>query len=197
MATLPMNKDALATDKLPRFSDMREPQIPRAREREPHGQGQEFASRFSSGTERNDQSPATHVVNLPTTIDRPRNPSLEPYTSRIVFKSRGRVLFLPVSEIRWIGAEENYVRLCMEKESHLLRETMMRIERQLDPRLFLRVHRSAMVNLQFVKEVRTEGQGDFAVHLVSGQRVPMSRSYHARLGNLLTRIPSRIADCVA
>lgn len=109
----------------------------------------------------------------------------EAYTSRIVFKSRGRILFLPVTDIRWIGAEENYVRICTEKETHLIRETMTAMEQKLDPRMFLRVHRSAIVNLQFVKEVRTESQGDFVVCLVNGQRVSMSRSYHSRLGDLL------------
>ncbi|HEY6488288.1 MAG: LytTR family DNA-binding domain-containing protein [Terracidiphilus sp.] len=109
------------------------------------------------------------------------------YTSRIVFKSRGRILFLPVTDIRWIGAEENYVRICTEKESHLLRETMSGLEQKLDPQMFLRVHRSAIVNLQFVKEVRTESQGDFVVYLVNGQRLSMSRSYHSRLGDLLAR----------
>lgn len=192
MATLPMNKDTLATDERARFSDAPDRQGLRSRDR-----AQGFAPHFPSRTDRIDQKLAAHAVNLPTVIDRSRTANLEPYTSRIVFKSRGRVLFLPVSEIRWIGAEENYVRLCMERETHLLRETMMRIERQLDPRMFLRVHRSAMVNLQFVKEVRTEGQGDFVVQLVSGERVSMSRSYHSRLGDLLTRIPSRVADCVA
>jgi two-component system LytT family response regulator len=117
----------------------------------------------------------------------------EPYTARIVFKSRGRILFLPVTDIRWIGAEENYVRICTDKETHLLRETMMAMEQKLDPQMFLRVHRSAIVNLQFVKEVRTEGQGDFVVHMISGQRIAMSRSYHARLGNLLTRASGRVA----
>jgi two-component system LytT family response regulator len=111
----------------------------------------------------------------------------DPYTARIVFKSRGRILFLPVTDIRWIGAEENYVRICTEKETHLLRETMTGLEQKLDPQMFLRVHRSAIVNLQFVKEVRTESQGDFVVHLVNGQRVSMSRSYHSRLGDLLAR----------
>jgi two-component system LytT family response regulator len=109
------------------------------------------------------------------------------YTARIVFKSRGRILFLPVTDIRWIGAEENYVRICTEKETHLLRETMTGIEQKLDPQMFLRVHRSAIVNLQFVKEVRTESQGDFVVYLVNGQRLSMSRSYHSRLGDLLAR----------
>src|SRR5271163_4637989 len=43
------------------------------------------------------------------------------FTRRIVFKSRGRILFLPLSEIRWVGAEENYVRICTQSETHLLR----------------------------------------------------------------------------
>jgi len=107
------------------------------------------------------------------------------HSTRMVFKSRGRILFLPVSEIRWIGAEENYVRICTGTETHLLRETMSRIEERLDPRTFLRVHRSAIVNLQYVKEVRTSPQSEFTVILVNGQRVPMSRSYHARIGELL------------
>lgn len=107
------------------------------------------------------------------------------YADRIVFKSRGRILFLPVSEIRWIGAEENYVRICTGTETHLLRETMAATEKRLDPSLFLRVHRSAIVNLRFVKEVRTEGKGDFVVHMQNGQKVSMSRSYHSRIGELL------------
>jgi two-component system, LytTR family, response regulator len=109
------------------------------------------------------------------------------YTTRIVFKSRGRILFLPVSDIRWIGAEENYVRICTEAEKHLLRETMSHLEEKLDPQMFLRVHRSAIVNLQYLKEVRTEPSGEFTVLLVDGQKVAMSRSYHARISELLAR----------
>ena len=101
--------------------------------------------------------------------------------TRMVFKSRGRILFLPVSEIRWIGAEENYVRLCTGQETHLLRETMTHLEERLDPRLFLRVHRSFMVNLNFVKEVRTDADGDAAVIMHDGQKIAMSRSFKSRL----------------
>ena len=109
------------------------------------------------------------------------------YTARIIFKSRGRILFLPVSDIRWISAEENYVRICTGTETHLLRETMSSMEQRLDPEIFLRVHRSAIVNLRYVKEVRTETRGDFMVHLVNGQKLAMSRSYHARISDLLSR----------
>lgn len=109
----------------------------------------------------------------------------EPYKSRIVFKSRGRILFLPVKEIRWISAEENYVRISTANESHLLRETMARLETRLDPEIFLRVHRSAIVNLHYVKEVKSESEGESMVVLTSGEKVPMSRGYRTRIQKLI------------
>lgn len=122
-----------------------------------------------------------------------RSVTSEPHMTRLIFKSRGRIVFVPVSEIRWIAAEENYVRICTDKETHLLRGTMMSFERKLDPRNFLRVHRSAIVNLHFVRGVETGAKGDFIVHLVSGHRIAMSRSYHARLGDLLARVAGQVA----
>jgi two-component system LytT family response regulator len=113
-----------------------------------------------------------------------RQPGAE-YTSRIVFKSKGRILFLPVDHICMIGAEENYVRLCTKTESHLLRETMGSLEQKLDPAVFLRVHRSTMVNLHYVKEVRLEAAGEYSVVLHNGQKVPMSRSYRSRIKSLI------------
>ena len=107
--------------------------------------------------------------------------------TRIVFKSRGRILFLPVSDIRWIGAEENYVRICTQSETHLLRETISHLEEKLDSQMFLRVHRSSIVNLQYVKEVRTEPDGECMVVLSNGQKVTMSRSYRARIDAYLHR----------
>jgi two-component system LytT family response regulator len=108
------------------------------------------------------------------------------YTTRIVFKSRGRIVFLPVSDIRWISAEENYVRISTQTETHLLRETMARLEEKLDPEMFLRVHRSSIVNLQHVKEVRTETDGEYAVVLVNGEKLTMSRGYRSRINEWLT-----------
>lgn len=112
-------------------------------------------------------------------------PPVSFYTNRIIFKSRGRILFLPVSDIRWIGAEGNYVRLCTATESHLLRETMARLEERLDPRGFLRVHRSFIVNLQYVKEVRREANGDSVVIMDRGNKVALGRSYRSLLNDQL------------
>ncbi|HEY2040188.1 MAG TPA: LytTR family DNA-binding domain-containing protein [Edaphobacter sp.] len=117
----------------------------------------------------------------------PTSPNGTPYTTRIVFKSKGRILFLPVSEICWIGAEENYVRICTQSETHLLRETMTHLEEKLDPNTFLRVHRSSIVNLQYVKEVRPEVDGEYGVHLLNGQKIAMSRTYRSKIKNWLER----------
>jgi two-component system, LytTR family, response regulator len=111
--------------------------------------------------------------------------SVHPYTTRLVFKSRGRILFLSVDDIRWIEAEENYVRICTGTESHLLRETIGHMEARLNPQIFLRVHRSAIVNLRYVKEVKSENDGDATVMLVSGEKIAMSRSYRSRVQRLI------------
>jgi two-component system LytT family response regulator len=122
-------------------------------------------------------SPAQHESTIPKEQER--------YTTRMVFKSRGRILFLSVDDIRWIEAQENYVRICTGKDSHLLRETIGSLENRLDPSSFLRVHRSAIVNLHHVKEVKNESDGDATVVLKSGEQVPMSRSYRSKIQKLL------------
>lgn len=114
-------------------------------------------------------------------------PGRSPYTSRFVFRSRGRILFLPIEEIRWIQAEQNYVRISAGADTHLLRETMGRLEERLDPEVFLRVHRSSIVNLRFVKEVMTETDGETTVVLMSGEKIAMSRGYRTRMQRLLQR----------
>ena len=116
-----------------------------------------------------------------------RSSAEDSFETRLVFKSRGRILFLPVADIHWINAEENYVRICTGRDNHLLRETMAHFETRLDPRHFLRVHRSAIVNLQHVKEIRSGSQeGDSFVLMHGGQKVPLSRGYRSRISHLLS-----------
>jgi two-component system LytT family response regulator len=121
------------------------------------------------------------------TNGRAANAGSDGFKTRIVFKSRGRILFLPVEDIRWIGAEENYVRISTGNESHLLRETMARLETTLDPEVFLRVHRSSIVNLHYVKEVKSDADAESIVVLTSGEKIAMSRGYRTRIQKLLHR----------
>jgi two-component system LytT family response regulator len=107
------------------------------------------------------------------------------YSKRIIIRSRGRIIFIPVSTIRWIAAEENYVRISTEAETHLLREPISRLEEKLDPQMFRRVHRSSIVNLEYVKEVRTQSNGESVVILFNGHKLAMSRSYRSRMNQWL------------
>ena len=104
---------------------------------------------------------------------------------RLVLKDAGRVYFLKVDEIDWIEAEGNYVRLHTGAESHMLRETMSRIEARLDARKFIRIHRSAIVNVDCIKELRPFFRGEYVVVLRSGRKLTLTRGYRPRLEEIL------------
>ena len=107
------------------------------------------------------------------------------YVERLVIKSAGRIFFLSVAEVDWIEAADNYVRLHAGSESHLLRETMNNLEKKLDPNQFLRVHRSRIVNIQRVKELRPLFRGEYDIMLKDGTRLETGRGYRDRLQRLL------------
>jgi two-component system, LytTR family, response regulator len=106
---------------------------------------------------------------------------------RLVIKSAGRVFFLRVEEIDWIEAAGNYVRLHVGKETHLLRDTMSSLETRLDPRKFLRIHRSTMVNIERIQELQPLFHGDYVVILRDGTQLNMSRGYRQRLQEVFGR----------
>ena len=108
-------------------------------------------------------------------------PSAAPRQERLIVKTGGRLFFLRVDEIDWIEAAGNYVRLHVGKDAHLLRETMNSIEARLDPKLFLRIHRSRIVNMERVKELHPWFNGDYAVILRDGTKLMLSRGYRDRL----------------
>lgn len=107
------------------------------------------------------------------------------YPERLVVKSSGKVVFIKVTDIDWVDAAGNYVRLHISGDSHLMRETMGRIEARLDPEQFLRIHRSTIVNIERIRELQQQFHGDYLVVLKSGQRLTLSRSYRDKIQGLL------------
>jgi len=109
------------------------------------------------------------------------------WAQRIMVRSQGRVIFVSVSEIDWIESAANYVELHVGRRSHLLRETLRTLEERLDPTRFVRVHRSAIVNIDRVREIHPFAKNDFVV-VLEGQagevRVRMSRRYRDNLERL-------------
>lgn len=107
------------------------------------------------------------------------------HLERVVVKSGGRVFFLGVAEIDWIEAAGNYVRLHAGRESHLVQGTMSRLEGRLDPKLFLRVHRSAIVNITRIKELHPLFHGEYLIRLAGGRELTSGRGYRDNLQRLL------------
>jgi two-component system, LytTR family, response regulator len=104
-----------------------------------------------------------------------------PPADRLIVKSSGKVLFLRASEIDWIEAADYYASLHVGERTHMLRRSMSVLERELDPNVFCRIHRSAIVNLTRVRELVIDANGEYEVLLEAGTRLRLSRSYRDEL----------------
>lgn len=107
------------------------------------------------------------------------------YAQRLTVTNNGRILFVPVADIDWIEAEGNYARIHVSRKSYDVRETLHALMEKLDPREFVRIHRSTIVNLQRVREVQPWFQGSHIVVLQSGEELRMSRYQRAAVQRLL------------
>ena len=109
------------------------------------------------------------------------------HLERLVIKMNGHVFFIKAEEIDWLEAEGNYVRLHAGKESYLLRDTISALESQLDPKKFIRVHRSAIVNIDRITELQPWFHGEYRIILREGVQLTLSRTYREKLHDLLGR----------
>jgi two-component system, LytTR family, response regulator len=96
---------------------------------------------------------------------------------RLLINTDGRLVPVRVADIDWIEAAGNYVRLHVNKSVQMSRDTLSGMEKRLDPARFARIHRSAIVNLDRVKELQAWFSGDFVVLLTTGERLRLSRSF--------------------
>ena len=106
------------------------------------------------------------------------------YLSRVIVKSRGRIVFLKMDEVDWIETSANYVELHTGKQSFLLRQTLSALESRLDPKHFARVHRTTIVNIDRIQELQPWSHSDFNVLLKDGTKLRMSRRYRQNLGGI-------------
>jgi two-component system LytT family response regulator len=111
--------------------------------------------------------------------------SAQRYRDHLVIRTTGRAVLQPVRDIDWIEAAGKYVQVHAGNQSHTMRETMAQLEELLNPRKFLRVSRSAIVNVDRIREVQTAMNGDYTVLLRTGARVPTTRGYRQRVQDLL------------
>src|SRR5262245_58032756 len=110
-----------------------------------------------------------------------------PATDRFAIRDGERVVFVRVDEIDWIEAADYYVEIHAGGRSYLHRETMQRLETMLDPARFVRIHRSRLVNVERIRELRWEGRGEMVVVTTAGVALKVSRSCRAKLQRLRQR----------
>lgn len=105
---------------------------------------------------------------------------------RLAFKkSRGAVILVRTASIRFIAAEGNYARVYTTEQAILVRETIQSLEEQLDPATFIRVHRAAIVNMNYVIELHRDAEGRTAVMVKPSELVPVGPKFRARVERAL------------
>jgi two-component system, LytTR family, response regulator len=100
---------------------------------------------------------------------------------RLAVKNAGQILFLKLSEIDWIEAADYYACLHVGSKTHLLRRSLNDLDQELDPSVFCRIHRSAIVNLDRVRGLKLNPDGDYDVLLDNGTSLPLSRRYRKQV----------------
>jgi two-component system LytT family response regulator len=103
---------------------------------------------------------------------------------RLAVRSAGRIFFVEVDTVDWFQAAENYVELHTGQGSHLLHVSMNTLEKSLDPEVFLRIHRSLIVNTRRIRDLKPATHGEYVITLTSGARLQSGRTYHERIRSL-------------
>jgi two-component system, LytTR family, response regulator len=107
------------------------------------------------------------------------------FLTRFMIRSAGKAAFIKTEDVDWIGADDYYIKLHVGSKSHLLRLSMGDLEEKLDPKRFLRIHRSTIINFDRVKEMQRNANGEYVVILKDGTQLKLSRGRRERLEQFL------------
>jgi LytTr DNA-binding domain len=113
------------------------------------------------------------------------SPEAAAYQTTISVKMHGRVTFLDLADVDWIEAQGNYLALHAGATTHLVRDSLTRLESKLDPALFVRVHRGIIVAANRIRVITSLGAGDAQLHLKDGSELRLSRTYRDRIQALI------------
>jgi len=127
---------------------------------------------------------------LARAIQHIRKPALEAdlqrsEMDRLLLRSGGRLVFVEPQDVQWIEANDNYVVFHTMTGHHTVRMTMNKIESILRMDLFVRIHRSTIVNIEHVRELRPLAHGDYSVFLTNGVELTLTRNYRRRVHELV------------
>jgi len=117
-----------------------------------------------------------HVMSLLQQLSAPPK-----YLARVALRSAGKINFVNIEDVLYLQAAENYVQLHLKNVRHLLHVPIATLELSLDPQIFLRIHRSMVVNVRHIQELETGPHGEYIVVLHGGAKLQSSRSYHEKI----------------
>lgn len=102
---------------------------------------------------------------------------IEIYPARILIKANRKMLFVDVADIYWLESSGDYIKIHLKGNYYLINDSLNNFEKSFDPEVFIRVHRSHIVNLKFITEFKPYFNGEYILLLANGQEVKLSRSY--------------------
>ncbi|MCB0600755.1 MAG: response regulator transcription factor [Saprospiraceae bacterium] len=108
-----------------------------------------------------------------------KNP--QQYLDRIMVQVGTRIIPLSISDILYFESDDKYVEIHTVEQKYLLRESLSRLESQLDPKLFARVHRSHIVQIKAIRQLTPRSHGDYWIELINGKKLILSRRYRDQL----------------
>ena len=115
--------------------------------------------------------------------------SVQQFVQRIEVKESGHILYLPVEDIEWLQAVDHYVEIRAAGKTHLLPQTLGKLEKTLYPNQIVRIHRSTIVNVGYVRELQPFSRDEYVVILEDGSQLKVSRSRREKLQNILRFTP--------
>lgn len=118
--------------------------------------------------------------------ENPQSQKEEKFLDKIVIKTSDKIYFIKTSEIEWLEASGNYVKFFANGSSHLTRDTMNAMEKKLNPENFVRIHRSVIINSDFIKELKPWFNGEYEVYMKNKTKFVSGRTYKDNIEKLLS-----------
>ena len=103
---------------------------------------------------------------------------------RLIVREKGRIIFIPLSDILWLEAFDYYVKIHVKNQFHLIRESMKTLESRLPSTRFMRIHKSSIVNQAYIQQIETASNSDYKVILTDNTELKVSRSYKEVIKNI-------------
>lgn len=107
------------------------------------------------------------------------------FLERVVVKEGAQIFVIPVDKLQWLEAQDDYVMLHLKDSQYLKQKTMKYFEEHLEPKDFVRIHRSYIVRIAMIKQIELSGKETYNVVLTNGHKLPVSKNGHTRLKEIL------------